>query len=159
LWFGIERSELGFHSLTKIKESDLTDFARLSGQIGSRLDHPPLNAEFLFYLFMKPKDCDAIVGDLEERYRSIRKKFGVRRANFWYWSQTIRSVGPIVWQWLTKLALKPVLATSTWLITHGLLKDGSVLEFVKNILAELTKRIRGYPIRRFFLCGLFRESP
>ena len=102
-----------------------------------------LNAEFLFYLFMSPKDCDALVGDLEERYKLIHKKFGARRANFWYWSQAIRSVGPIAWQWFKQLVLKPVLAVATWLLTHDLLKDGSLLEWVKNICAELTKRIRG----------------
>lgn len=64
---------------------------------------PPLNAEFLFYLFLDAQNCDALVGDLEERYRLIYKKFGQRRANFWYWTQAIRSVGPIVWAWMKKV--------------------------------------------------------
>jgi hypothetical protein len=59
----------------------------------------PKNAEFLFYLFLDPQNCDALVGDLEERYRLIREKFGRRRANFWYWTQALQSVGPIVWAW------------------------------------------------------------
>jgi hypothetical protein len=63
---------------------------------------PPLNAEFLFYLFMTPQDCDALVGDLEERYKLIHKRFGRRRANFWYWTQAVTSVGPIVWAWAKK---------------------------------------------------------
>jgi hypothetical protein len=58
---------------------------------------PPLNAEFLFYLFMTSQNCDALVGDLEERYKLIRKKFGKRRADFWYWTMAVRSLGPIVW--------------------------------------------------------------
>jgi hypothetical protein len=58
---------------------------------------PPLNAEYLFHLFMEAKNCDALVGDLEERYKLIHKKFGMRRANFWYWSQALSSVLPIVW--------------------------------------------------------------
>ncbi len=57
----------------------------------------PINAEFLFYLLMPPKDCDAIVGDLEERYELVHKKFGPRKANFWYWKQALSSVFPIVW--------------------------------------------------------------
>lgn len=67
---------------------------------------PPLNAEFLFHLFLDPKNCDALVGDLEERYRTIRKRFGTGRANFWYWVQVIASIGPIVW-----VAAKRVLRT------------------------------------------------
>ena len=102
----------------------------------------PRNAEFLFYLFLDAERCDALAGDLEERHKLIRRKFGVRRANFWYWTQAIRSVGPIACAWIKKAALKPVLAISTWLLTHGLL-DGSLHEWVKNIFAGLTKRIRG----------------
>jgi hypothetical protein len=36
--------------------------------------NPPLNAVFLFYLFMTRQNCDAIVGDLEERYRIISRE-------------------------------------------------------------------------------------
>ena len=58
---------------------------------------PPLNAEFLFYLFLSPTESDAFLGDLEERYGFILNKFGRRSADFWYWVQVIRSLGPIVW--------------------------------------------------------------
>lgn len=72
-----------------------------------RLNHAgraaPINAEFLFYLFLDAQNCDAIVGDLEERYRIIGRKFGKRRADFWYWTQAIRSVGPIAWAALQRL--------------------------------------------------------
>jgi hypothetical protein len=68
---------------------------------------PPLNAEFLFYLFLNQSNCDALVGDLEERYKLIRKKFGARRANFWYWVQVLTSVGPIIWA-ATKRLLRAV---------------------------------------------------
>jgi len=61
-----------------------------------KVPRPPLNAEFLFYLFMTPQNCNALVGDLEERFKLIHKKFGRRRANFWYWTQTVMSVGPII---------------------------------------------------------------
>jgi hypothetical protein len=71
---------------------------------GSIKGRPPLNAQFLFYLFLEAQNCDAMVGDLEERYRLIHKKFGHRRAAFWYWTQVIRSVGPIVWAAIRKLS-------------------------------------------------------
>ena len=55
---------------------------------------PPMNAEYLLFLALPKKDSEAIAGDLEERWRKIRKKFGVRKANFWYWFQVIRSLWP-----------------------------------------------------------------
>jgi hypothetical protein len=98
---------------------------------------PPVNAEFLFYLFMTPQNCDALVGDLEERYKLIYKKFG-RRANFWYWTQAIYSVGPIVWAWAKKVSLKPVVAVVGWAVGKGLLGHDGWLA----ALVELLKRIR-----------------
>jgi len=68
---------------------------------------PPPTLEFFFYLFLDAKNCDALVGDLEERYKFIRKKFGVRRATFWYWVQVITSLSPIIWA-ATKHLLKAV---------------------------------------------------
>lgn len=64
----------------------------------------PINAEFLLYVFMSPEHCDALVGDLEERHRLIRKKFGQRRANFWYWTQVFVSLRPIIWAWVKKVS-------------------------------------------------------
>lgn len=83
------------------------------GAIGKHISPPrfrlraPVNAKYLFYIFLDQNNCDAIVGDLEERYRIIRRKFGPRRATFWYWTQAIRSVGPIAWAW-TKWVMKAV---------------------------------------------------
>jgi len=99
---------------------------------------PPANAEFLFYLFMTPQNCDALVGDLEERYKLIHKKFGRHRANFWYWTQTVMSVGPIVWAWAKKVVMKPVVAIVTWAVAKGLLGHDSWLA----ALVELWKRVR-----------------
>jgi hypothetical protein len=99
---------------------------------------PPLNAEFLFYIFLETQNCDALVGDLEERYRLIFKKFGARKANFWYWTQAIRSVGPIVWAWAKKAAAKPVFDVIAWAVAKGLVGHDSWLVS----LAEMWKRIR-----------------
>jgi hypothetical protein len=63
------------------------------------LNTPPLNAEYLFYVFVTAENCDALIGDLEERYKLIHKKFGAPKANLWYWTQAIRSVWPIAWAW------------------------------------------------------------
>jgi hypothetical protein len=101
-------------------------------------ESPPLNAKYLFYLFLDAKNCDALVGDLEERHRLMRKKFGARRANFWYWTQALTSVGPIVWAWGKKIVMKPVVAAITWAAAKHLLSDGSWL----LMITEMWKRIR-----------------
>ena len=99
---------------------------------------PPANAEFLFYLFLTPENCDAIVGDLEERYRLIHKKFGSRRANFWFWTQVLRSLGPIAWAWTKKFLMKPVVAVIAWAIGKGFMGHDSWLA----ALVELYRKIR-----------------
>jgi hypothetical protein len=99
---------------------------------------PPETAEYVFYLFMTPQNCDALVGDLEERYKLIYKKFGRRRANFWYWTQTVISVGPIVWAWAKKVSLKPVIGLVTWAVARGLLGHDSWLA----ALVDLWKKVR-----------------
>jgi hypothetical protein len=99
---------------------------------------PPLNAEFLFYLFMTPQNCDALVGDLEERFKLIHKRFGRRRANFWYWTQTVMSIWPIAWAWAKKASLKPIVAVVGWAVAKGLLGHDSWLA----ALVELWKRVR-----------------
>jgi hypothetical protein len=55
------------------------------------------NVKFQFYSFLDAQNCHAFLGDLEERYRHIHKTVGKRRADFWYWTQAIRSLGPIAW--------------------------------------------------------------
>jgi hypothetical protein len=99
---------------------------------------PPINAEFLFYIFMTPQKCDAFVGDLEERYKLIHKKFGKGRADFWFWTQTVLSLRPIVWAWMKSFALKPVMVLIGWAVARGLLGHDSWLA----ALVELWKRVR-----------------
>jgi hypothetical protein len=84
-----------FYRLCDRMESRLLEFER-SGMT-NELTEPPLNAEFLFHLVLDARNCAALLGDLEERYKLIHKKFDARKANFWYWTQTITSLAPIVW--------------------------------------------------------------
>jgi len=94
---------------------------------------PPLNAEFLLYLFMAPQHCNALVGDLEERYNTIRKKFGARRANLWFWAQAIRSVGPIVCAWFRKVLMKPIIAVLSWAAANRIVDHNSWLAGILDI--------------------------
>jgi hypothetical protein len=79
-------------------------------RLGKFFDHrsatsqPPLNAELLFHIFMTPQNCDAILGDLKERYKLIHKTFGRRRANYWYWTQVVVSLRPIAWACVKKVS-------------------------------------------------------
>jgi len=107
-------------------------------ELASLSPTPPPNAEFLFHLFLPPQNCDALVGDLEERYKLIRKKFGRRHANFWYWTQTALSLRPIIWAWAKKVSMKPVVAAVGWAVTKRLIgHDGWFATVV-----ELLKRVR-----------------
>jgi hypothetical protein len=94
--------------------------------------------ESCFFHIMLPEDCDAIVGDLEERYRLIHKNFGQRRANCWYWKETLRSMWPLVWACAKKVALKPVIGVINWAVGKGLFGDDSWLA----ALVELYQKIR-----------------
>lgn len=99
---------------------------------------PPFDAEFLFYFFLDGESCDALVGDLAERYRVIRKNFGKHRANFWYWKEAILSVGPVAWGWAKKTAIKPLIGVIAWAVAKGLLDRDSWLA----ALVEFFRRIR-----------------
>jgi len=99
---------------------------------------PPVNAEFLFHFLLDRQHSDAIIGDLEERYRKLHKKFGRRRANFWYWTQTVVSLRPIMRAWVKKVVMKPVVGIVTWAVAKGLVGHDSWLASVM----ELWKKVR-----------------
>jgi hypothetical protein len=99
---------------------------------------PAFDAGSLFYLFLDAKNCDAVVGDLEERYKLIAQKFGTRKANFWYWTQAIRSVMPIAWAWGKRVAMKPVVGIVAWAAARGLVGHDSWLA----ALVEFYRKLR-----------------
>jgi hypothetical protein len=123
-------------SIGGLRKMALTVRSAITGK--GKTPVPPLNAAFLFYLFLDDKNCDALVGDLEERYKLILNKFGPRKAYFWYWTQALRSVMPIVWAWTKKAAVKPVIGIVAWAVGKGLVGHDSWLAAV----AEIWKRIR-----------------
>lgn len=100
--------------------------------------HLPKIAEYFFYFFLDAKTCDAIVGDLEERYKLIFKKFGHRRAALWYWKEALSSTGPIMWAWAKKIVMKPGLAVISWMAANRFLPLDSWLV----MLVDLVKKIR-----------------
>lgn len=76
----------------------------VSGEpIGSPAPPPPQCAEFLLYCFLSKEDRAGLIGDLVGEYRTeVLPKFGPRRAKIWYWSQVVRSIAPVVFNFLEK---------------------------------------------------------
>ena len=58
-------------------------------------DRPPIWAETLLRVVLRPGDFDSVSGDLLEEYRlSIRPARGQRRADLWYVTQVLGFVSP-----------------------------------------------------------------
>jgi hypothetical protein len=73
---------------------------------------PPTAACFLLDLFLAKTDREVIPADLEEEFTtSILPKYGVRRARFWFWTQTARTIA----------TRNPV---CRWLLVGGLVRIG-----------------------------------
>lgn len=64
--------------------------------------HVPKFAEYLLH-FLPKKDREQLLGDLEEEYRGIYKKFGRRKATFWYYCQVVMSFWPYIAHTIMKL--------------------------------------------------------
>ena len=94
---------------------------------------PPLDAEFLFYLFLDVRTTDALVGDLEYRYSQIRPNFGKRRADWWFWTQTLKSIGPVVLAWSRNVIRKPLMGMLLWVGVRVLLKDTVWLDWLRTL--------------------------
>lgn len=52
---------------------------------------PPTLAKYILLLVPK-KNREHLIGDLEEEFWTILAQYGVRKARFWYWWQTIFSI-------------------------------------------------------------------
>ena len=70
---------------------------------------PPKIAEYLIYLLIPRKNREVMLGDLEEDFQEVRKKFGLRKAKFHYWFQVLRSIPPLI----SSSVLKMVVASIT----------------------------------------------
>ena len=58
---------------------------------------PPMWATYLIYLLLPREDREAMLGCLEEDYRTkLLPKYGVHRARFWYWCEVGRSIWPLL---------------------------------------------------------------
>ena len=60
---------------------------------GTRPPHP---AVWLACLCLPQADADAMLGDLEETYRALDRRYGQRAARRWYWRQVLRSIPHLI---------------------------------------------------------------
>jgi len=58
---------------------------------------PVLASQILAGLVAEAGYRDAILGDLEEEFAKLVSRSGVSFARRWYWSQTLRAIGPLTW--------------------------------------------------------------
>jgi len=58
--------------------------------------HPPCLAAWLTRLCLHEVDAEAVLGDLDETYAALYRRYGQRAARRWYWSQTLRSAFPLL---------------------------------------------------------------
>src|SRR4051812_17054740 len=75
-------------------------------------EQPPLLAQALLHVVVRPRDADSIAGDLLEEYRVARRPaLGALLANGWYIGQVLSVVGRLVWPFaLALVAARSVLA-------------------------------------------------
>ena len=72
---------------------------------------PPQRAEFVLYLVLNADDRDAIIGDLLEDYSErVLPRFGQRKADFWYTTQVLKSLIPLLWKRLRQIGKWAVIA-------------------------------------------------
>jgi hypothetical protein len=81
---------------------------------------PPRRAEFLLYLFLPKKWREVSLGDLNEDYQEVYRKFGPKPAAVWYYKQVISSLCPVVFRAIWK-GIKWV--GMGWAAVHSLKKS------------------------------------
>lgn len=57
---------------------------------------PPQFAKYIIYLLIPRNNREAILGDLEEDFHEVNKKFGLQKAKFHYMVQVLRSIWPML---------------------------------------------------------------
>ncbi len=62
----------------------------------TKLYQPPKIAEYLLFLFIPKQNRNAVLGDLEEDYHLAFEKYGLKKAQFFYWWQVVRSIWPLI---------------------------------------------------------------
>jgi hypothetical protein len=78
--------------------------AKRTAQRESTSPRPPLNAEYLLYLLLRGDEREALIGDLVEVYGQVLRRFGKRRADFWFCKQVFGSLWPLLRRTFLKIS-------------------------------------------------------
>jgi hypothetical protein len=81
------------------------------GRPGAAKNDVPKFSEFMLALVLKPGQEDAILGDLEQRFKRNVKKCGRQRALWRYRAETFKTTCVLLWPKLKSLGLFGLLAT------------------------------------------------
>lgn len=68
------------------------------GVIDGTASPPPGAPAYVLELLLHPKQADAVIGDLEERFPKMCAKYGVTRARRWFRWQVTRSAVVFLWE-------------------------------------------------------------
>jgi hypothetical protein len=82
----------------------------------ARVETPPKFGEYLLYFFLSKQDRINLLGDLEEDFREVHKKFSRWPAKILYYKQVICSIGPVIWKRLAKWGA--IAAVEEWVRRH-----------------------------------------
>ena len=65
---------------------------------------PPKGAEYLLCLFLPRETRSYLIGDLAEEYSTISEDYGLQKAKFWYYTQVLTSLWPLIQAGLKRIA-------------------------------------------------------
>jgi hypothetical protein len=71
---------------------------------------PPMLAELLISFLAPKNSAQSLLGDLHEMLQKNADRFGSRQARRKYWIEVARSFGPLLWQWVKRIAAVAVSA-------------------------------------------------
>jgi hypothetical protein len=98
--------------------NDAVDTAVIAVTVTMRVESPGL-AEILLRSFIRAKEIEAIVGDLEEDFRrNCASGMSGRRASYRYWGQVLSSIGPQMWQALKRVGWAGLIAAVSAFFNH-----------------------------------------
>lgn len=88
----IKRTDLSVETWGEIYERALAGSFNVNNVVVVSKSPPP-EALYLLDLFLSKSDRQAIPGDLEEEFiTQILPKYGPRRARWWFWAETVKTI-------------------------------------------------------------------
>lgn len=58
--------------------------------------------------FLPQQEREILIGDLDEEYCEIFKKFGIKQAQIWYWRQIATSLPPLLIATIKRIVMRSI---------------------------------------------------